>query len=233
MSSKYYARIHLDDENGPAKRSRHKIVFKASAVVNDVESLLVSTKSIVLGLQQTDLMQLISGRHVLIYPFPEWQGDPRYLVDFRRQKFALGGDFVVLHDMERGIYLKAEQEKIVEQAVPEAPPEGEHRYLQLTSVFSQGLPVHTEKETLENYLIRVFDILSVQVPVGEIIRDFRKWGKGASRFEAIQVSRVLFLIYKEKRTSVSDSIIVLEFFLLKDLPPNAIERDLQNACEAA
>ncbi|KAL5504622.1 hypothetical protein ACEPAH_7285 [Sanghuangporus vaninii] len=214
MSSKYYARIHLDDESGPAKRSRHKIVVKASAVVNDVESLLVSTKSIVLGLQQTDLMQLISGRHVLIYPFPEWQGDARYLVDFRRQKFALGGDFVVLHDIERGIFLKAEQEKIVEQAVPKAPSinaESEHRYLQLTSVFSRGLPVYTEKETPENYLIRVFDTLGVQVPVGEIIRDFYKWGKGASRFEALQVSRVLFLIYKEKRTSVSDGIVVLEF----------------------
>ncbi|KAL5521355.1 hypothetical protein ACEPAG_9280 [Sanghuangporus baumii] len=58
--------------------------------INDVKSLFVSTKSIVLGLQQTDHMQLISGRQVLNYPFPEWQRDARYLVDFRKADIHIG-----------------------------------------------------------------------------------------------------------------------------------------------
>ena len=106
-ASHYYSRIFIDAGNGmPIARSRNKAVLKASSNGNDYETLFVSTKSIVQAIQKSELNHLTVGREVFLYPYPEWQGKPRRLVGFRKDDVPTGGDIVVQHDMDRGIFLK-------------------------------------------------------------------------------------------------------------------------------
>ena len=106
-AERYYSRIFIDVGNGvPIARSRNKAVLKASSNGNNYETLFVSTKSIVQAVQQSDLNHLTVEREVFLYPYPEWQGEPRRLVGFRRDDIPTGGDIIVQHDMDRGIFLK-------------------------------------------------------------------------------------------------------------------------------
>ena len=83
--SQHYTRLLIDEgEEAPVARSRDKVIVKARSIGKEYDTLLVSTKSIILALQTSEFGNRIRGRKVLVFPYPEWQGQPRTLVRFGR-----------------------------------------------------------------------------------------------------------------------------------------------------